>query len=202
MALLGQPSPVQQLEALTQLGDLSDDIHDFARQQGAGGEGEDRERAPLAVGQGAHAEPVERRGVGCRLPGQRRDGVRAILHQSRSLLQVQRLAAHRGHQVLCGREFLTGQGSAQASCEQRERSVDRQPGQIMRTAPTNRDPAGGADHQGASGKDIEQIASLRRIGGGVVDSDDEARLAQQLRALTGSELDRLVRAVQIGHQLL
>src|SRR6266487_2582282 len=119
-----------------------------------------------------------------------------------SQLQVQRLAAHRGHQVLCGREFLTGQGSAQASCEQRERSVDRQPGQIMRTAPTNRDPAGGADHQGASGKDIEQIASLRRIGGGVVDSDDEARLAQQLRALTGSELDRLVRAVQIGHQLL
>ena len=61
---------MQGLKPLAQVGDLPDGGDNVGWEQGAGGEGQNGQRAPFVLGQRADTEPVEDIGVVGSLPGQ------------------------------------------------------------------------------------------------------------------------------------
>ncbi len=70
--LVSQTPPVQQPEALPDLGDVAHHPHQFLGKQGTSCKGQDGQGAPFLLGQRVDAQPVEHFGVVIGLLGERR----------------------------------------------------------------------------------------------------------------------------------
>ncbi len=115
---------------------------------------------------------------------------------------MQRLSVNCGDQALCGRQLPVAQRPAKVAGDQLQRRVIRQASEDLGAAMPPKHRSRRAKHQYAAGQGVDELLDLPGVEEDVIEQDQCLDLAEQLGALLGGGLDRLISGVQLVDQAL